>query len=458
MARDAENQKLEMELTSKEMELRQQLGSDQLIRQILPGTKPGGQQVAMAPMGAPGAAPSTSNSVLPPAQQGGQNVQQLLSDAMQGRIKITDEMLVLFGARAPKFLPVLQEIRKSQEGEEKNRIEQSKLDETTRMVTPAGQSTPRPMNKFEFAEYEKEINNYYKTNNLDEIMAFYAKKGYLEPDQFRARATQAGVSGAGKTPLPQSSSEQAGEKSGAEARAASLEKENQTVAQQIYALGRASNTTAQAADAILRLSTNPATKGAFGVLQNANLQSAILGAVAEGVQTPNGSFKFSGIEDAVRKIGGTDAEVNAALLASRYYAQLELQYARMYLQGQGAVSNNERLIVGRIGGSLSDTPLVAAAKAETVKARADFDKRNADLLSDWEKQNPKGYVKDYERSPQYAKLQSQFNDYMGKLNDKYFPGSTSAAPAGNAPQNAPAAPSASDLYQRLKREREKGKS
>jgi hypothetical protein len=447
MARDAENQKLEMELVSKEQELRQQLMGSRLLEEAR-GTQPSGQQIAMA---SPGAAPSAT-------QQGGQNLQQTISDAKQGRIKITDQFLTRVMESAPKLLPIFQEIRKSQGEEEKNRIEQSKLDETTRMVTPAGGDTPRPMNKAEFAEYEKEIKNYYETDNLDKLMAFYARKGYLEPSQFRARATQAGVSGAAKIPLAQSSSEQAGEKSGAEARAAAQEKENQTVVQQIYASGRASNTTAQAADAILRLSTNPATKGAFGVLQNANLQSAILGAVAEGVQTPNGSFKFSGIEDAVRKIGGTDAEVNAALLASRYYAQLELQYARMYLQGQGAVSNNERVIVGRIGGSLSDTPLVAAAKAETVKARADFDKRNADLLSDWEKQNPKGYVKDYERSPQYAKLQSQFNDYMGKLNDKYFPGSTSAAPTGNAPQNAPAAPSASDLYQRLKREREKGKS
>lgn len=446
MARNAENQKLEMELVSKEQELRQQLMGSRLLDEAR-GTQPGGQQIAMA---SPGAAPSAT-------QQGGQNLQQTISDAKQGRIKITDQFLTRVMESAPKLLPIFQEIRKSQMDEERIRIDQAKLDETVRMVVPAGQDTPRPMNKVEQAEYEKEVDEYYKTNNLDKIMAFYARKGYLEPSQFRARAAQTGVSGDVKTPLTQSPSQQAAEKSGAEARAVASEKDNQTAVQQIYSLGRASNETGQAADAILRLSTNPATKGAFGVLQNANLQSAILGAVAEGVQTPNGSFRFAGIEDAVRKIGGTDAEINAALLASRYFAQLELQYARLYLQGQGAVSNNERLIVGRIGGSLSDTPLVASAKAETIKARADFDKRNSNLLKDWEDQNPKGYLKDYERSPQYVKLQSQFNDYMGKINDKYFPGSTSAAPSGNAPaSNAPAA--AENLYQRLKREREKGKS
>jgi hypothetical protein len=218
--------------------------------------------------------------------------------------------------------------------------------------------------------------------------------------------------------------------------------DNKELKSGIYSSGRAANGTVLTADAIYRLATDPNTKGAFGVLQDANVQSAILGAIAEGVQTPGGSFKFAGIEDAVRKIGGTDKEINAALQASRYYAELELQYARTYLKGQGAVSDNERKIVSRLGGSLSDTPSVAAAKAETIKARADFDKRKSDLLYKWEQKNPNGYVKDFERSPEYLRLEGFFNDYMGKLNDKYFAGNTApAAPATNAPAaTAPATP------------------
>jgi hypothetical protein len=218
--------------------------------------------------------------------------------------------------------------------------------------------------------------------------------------------------------------------------------DNKELKSGIYSSGRAANGTVLTADAIYRLATDPNTKGAFGVLQDANVQSAILGAIAEGVQTPGGSFKFAGIEDAVRKIGGTDKEINAALQASRYYAELELQYARTYLKGQGAVSDNERKIVSRLGGSLSDTPSVAAAKAETIKARAEFDKRKSDLLYQWERKNPNGYVKDFERSPEYQKLEGHFNDYMGKLNDKYFAGNTApAAPATNAPAaTAPANP------------------
>lgn len=221
---------------------------------------------------------------------------------------------------------------------------------------------------------------------------------------------------------------------------------------------------------IYRLATDPKTKGSFGVLQNNNIQSAILGALAEGVQTPTGSIKFAGIEDAVRKVGGTEQEINAALQAARYYAELELNYARMYMKGQGAVSDNERRIVGRIGGSLSDTPMVAAAKAETIKARADYDKKVSDLYYQWEKKNPGKMVKDFERDPEYVRLQGQFDEFMGKLNDKYFPGTKTekpaasttpaapAAPAAKPPANAPANETPLQKFEREKREREaKGK-
>jgi hypothetical protein len=214
--------------------------------------------------------------------------------------------------------------------------------------------------------------------------------------------------------------------------------DNAALKKGIFEAGRGAYGQILTADALYKLATDPKTKGAFGVLQDNTVQSAILGALADGVQTPTGSIKFAGIEDAVRKIGGTEAEVNAALQTARYYAELELNYARTYLKGQGQVSDNERRIIGKIGGSLSDTPLVAAAKAETLKARANYDKQVSDLYYQWEKKNPGKMVKDFERDPEFTRLQGQFDEYMGKLNDKYFPGSKPTAPAQNAPANKPA--------------------
>ena len=108
------------------------------------------------------------------------------------------------------------------------------------------------------------------------------------------------------------------------------------------------------------------------------------------------------------------------------------------------MSDNERKIVGKIGGSLSDTAQVAAAKAETVKARANYDKKVSDLYYQWEKKNPGKMVKDFERDPRYEELQTQFDEYMGKLADKYFPGTPSkpsTTPSATPPASAPPAAS-----------------
>jgi hypothetical protein len=289
-------------------------------------------------------------------------------------------------------------------------------------------------------------------NRANAFAQYYASKGIggveYTPGTEGTPATISGMESATKKKLA--------EEGASQTQKGDIE-DNAAVKKGIYEAGRGAYGQILAADQLYRLSTDPKTRNAFGVLQNNNIQSAIMGAIADGIQTTTGSIKFAGIEDAVRKIGGTQEEVNAALQAARYYAELELNYARTYLKGQGAVSDNERKIVGKIGGSLSDTAQVAAAKAETVKARANYDKKVSDLYYQWEKKNPGKMVKDFERDPRYEELQTQFDEYMGKLADKYFPGTpskpsttpsappASAPPAASRPEvrppaNAPAAP------------------
>jgi hypothetical protein len=283
----------------------------------------------------------------------------------------------------------------------------------------------------------------------DEFAKYYARRGVGEVSYTPPVQGKPSVISGMKTP-----GQLALEKEGATQTQKLDIEDNATVKKGIYDAGRGAYSQIVAADQLYRLATNPKTKNAFGVLQDNDIKSAIAGAVADGVQTPSGSLKFTGIEDAVRKITGTPDEVKAALQAARYYAELELNYARMYLKGQGAVSDNERKIVGKIGGSLSDTAEVAAAKAETVKARANYDKQVSDLYYQWEKKNPGKMVKDFERDPQFKELQKHFDDHINKLSDKYFPGANkenppasapaapSAPPAANKPETKPTAPSA----------------
>jgi len=277
-------------------------------------------------------------------------------------------------------------------------------------------------------------------NRANAFAQYYAGKGIggveYTPGTEGTPATISGMESASKKKLTEEGSSQT--------QKLDIE-DNATAKKGIYDAGRGAYPQILAADQLYRLATDPKTRNAFGVLQQNNIQSAIMGAISDGIKTQNGSIQFAGIEDAVRKITGTQEEVNAALQAARYYAELELNYARTYLKGQGAVSDNERKIVSKIGGSLSDSAQVAAAKAETVKARAQYDKQVSDLYYQWEKKNPGKMVKDFERDPRYAELQSQFDEYMGKLADKYFPGTPtkpSASPATAPSTTPPASPAA----------------
>ena len=208
---------------------------------------------------------------------------------------------------------------------------------------------------------------------------------------------------------------------------------------------------------VYKFATDPKTQGAFGVLSQGDVGGAIGTLVAEGLSTPGGSIKVAGLENAVRLIKGTPAEIAAAQQLASNYAELELAYRNKYFTGTGggAISDKEQAVVQRIGGNLSDTAQVAAAKAEIILARARFDQALGNKFYDWEAQNPKSSIQVFKRSEGYKKLADDYDLHMDKLYNKYYGGT---APAGNAPAAPPASPAApkppanETLLEKFKRE------
>jgi len=204
---------------------------------------------------------------------------------------------------------------------------------------------------------------------------------------------------------------------------------------------------------VYNFATNPATQGAFGVLSQGDVGGAIGTLVSEGLSTPGGGIKVAGIENAVRLIKGTPAEVAAAQQVASNYAELELAYRNKYYTGTGggAISDKEQAVVQRIGGGLSDTAKVAAAKAEIVEARGRLDQALGDKLYAWEQQNPNKAIQHFRQSPEVKKLLANFDNQMDKLYNKYYgdkpaaQGSqpaapTTARPEARPPATAPSAP------------------
>jgi hypothetical protein len=172
------------------------------------------------------------------------------------------------------------------------------------------------------------------------------------------------------------------------------------------------------ANTILNFATDPATKNAFGILSRPGLKSAFGEILREPARFGNTSVGMANIENVIRKAGGTQDEINAAQTVARYISKLELGASQVF-KGQGQVSDNERLIVRNVVPSLSDSPEVAALKAESIAARSEYDQVMFQQYQKYLKNNPNGSVREFETTPLYKSINEAYDTKLGALLNKY---------------------------------------
>jgi hypothetical protein len=172
------------------------------------------------------------------------------------------------------------------------------------------------------------------------------------------------------------------------------------------------------AKAVYNIATNPQTKNAFGILSRPGIASAFGELVREPLKFGDISVGVSNIENIIRKAGGTQEEINAAAIVARNIAKLELGFSQAF-KGQGQVSDNERLIVRNVGPQISDNPKVAALKAESIIARAEFDSALATKFAQWQEGHPNGSVRQFKGSPEYNTVKTGYDNKLGNILSKY---------------------------------------
>lgn len=172
------------------------------------------------------------------------------------------------------------------------------------------------------------------------------------------------------------------------------------------------------AKAVYTIATNPQTKNAFGILAKPGVATAFGELIREPLKFGDISVGVSNIENIIRKAGGTQEEINAAAIVARNIAKLELGFSQAF-KGQGQVSDNERLIVRNVGPQISDNPKVAALKAESIIARAEFDSAMATKFAQWQESHPNGTVRQFKGSPEYNTIKVGYDNKLGNLLSKY---------------------------------------
>lgn len=159
------------------------------------------------------------------------------------------------------------------------------------------------------------------------------------------------------------------------------------------------------------------SKDFFGIFQRPGLMSSIGNLVSQGLQTPGGSINLPGIQQAVTQNlpGIRQKDLDNIQTAAADLAELELLFTRLYLQGQGAVTEGERRIVQRIPGGVANSPEVLRTRMSLLKERSQYDMDIANAWSAWSDKHPgQSYLK-FERSDMYKDLTRKFEERLAVL-------------------------------------------
>ena len=457
MLHERENQKMEMELAQKEMEFRQQLGGDAFVSKLLGGDKgsapPPAAGAVTTPTGqlrVPGATSPVDVATAPnPADA------RTLTAARQGRIPITDEVLLIANRVAPKMLPTLQEIRKSQEGEEKNRIEQEKLDfqrsSEKRKIIPRGLRTEREMDAGEYAKYNEARRQYLKDGDENKLLEFYDDMGWLESEQARGRkvapkppeGTTPPAAGtaqpAPQVPRAKSQTEIDAEKETATKTAAIRAEEAEKAAGRLVSAGRVAFANSNTADDMIGYATN--NPRVFEIMNKPGIAGSVARAAKEGLNT--GNFNVNIPADKILDYKLTKEDLTALQMFAQKSSELQTRGRQLNrTPGEGSMSDYETKLLGGIYALPSDSQRAVILKSQALKAQGAFDRAAAEL---WNKKSKEMSYNEFQFDKDFEALQKDYKQTLDEMRqnnlDLLSPKKKDKAPAASAPAaSAPAAP------------------
>ena len=474
LLRQKENQKLEVELLGKEMEMKQQLAGDAIMKQILPGggmARPAG---GMPPMG--GGAPIAANAPVPsigepPAPSEGVQVasnttglplspsQQILQAARSGK-PITNELMWAAKRIGDKnLISILDSMQKQQLEQDKLRLEAEKADIEgkkfrlqTRDVYVGDLRETIKMDAEDYAEYKAAREAYKKSNDYQALFKFYEDKGYLRPESrltppssgpattstpLPGPASVPAASGAAPQPIrpmfqPPKSPEQIEVEKQEEITRRSEQRKADQVQVDRMQLGReTSQERVIAADSIYGLAESKNTGRVFEFFTKPTIRNIIATAIEgkQGVRTPLGTLEIQNIKKAMQLAGATETELSAAQMILRNSTMLNLQDTISLMPKQGQITEGERALIANLNPNVwEDTRNSAMAKSQLVKARAEYDQDVSEIYSKWKGKNPAGLMDDFKQSSELKQRYDQYGQVTKQIANKYFP-NTKPAPS-----------------------------
>ena len=421
--RQAENLKLEQELTEKEMAFRRQLMGDKFMQRFNPkegaptSTSQAAAQVSAAPVlgegkqVAPVAPLSPSQRILQGNQQEPQVTQNDINEAIARGL---DKDLITRLENRLKFQQQEKELAlKAQTNEQAARAERVKF---TPQGAPDNFTVEVPRDLYD--KYLEALRTRNKTKDNQTYFEFLRDNNLLTQTQLPKEPTE---------PIKNapSATETEVEKASKIKRSEEAIKADQVLQTQISTSAGTAQERVIAADQIYGLANSKETGRVFEFFTQPTIRNIIATAIEGkgGVRTPLGSLEIANIKKAMQLAGATPKELDAAQTMLRSTTMLNMQDTISLMSKQGAITEGERALISQLNPNVfEDTRNSAMAKSQLVKARAEYDKDIADIYDKWAKKNPNGFVTEFRQSPQYLNRYNDYNKYTENLAQKYFPG------------------------------------
>jgi hypothetical protein len=179
------------------------------------------------------------------------------------------------------------------------------------------------------------------------------------------------------------------------------------------------------------LINNPKTSRVFGVFQKPDFVSAVGAVVDKGIRLGRIGDIGVDLEPLVRATmrGASPTEIDAVQKATREFAKIKLNEAKILLAGQGAVSDAERGLVQELSGSVKNSPGALRDYLAWGKMRAEYDRKAGDALDAWRSSNPQGSFTQFRLSPEAVAVRKEYDDKL-----KSFAAKTGLSYGGNTEQ------------------------
>lgn len=147
----------------------------------------------------------------------------------------------------------------------------------------------------------------------------------------------------------------------------------------------------------------------FGVIADPTFKNAVANLVETGVNTPWGSVGLA-VEEPIAKLKLTGPEATVRQMAAAPIALIEVGYRKMYLKGEGAVSNMEGALTKYIGPQLSDNAKTVQLKAGMITIGAEKQEKIIDTFERYKEQHPEAGPRSFYQTPEYKRIVDNYEN------------------------------------------------